>query len=211
MIEIKEADASSISRRTVIFNFILQVSKLQLDSFHICDDIGDCLAQLAHDNKLAIGGSRQNILSSPFYSPSQVFCFNRLENIVSYPIAFYMRKDFHLKDKVNDIIARLLNAGFFEKFNFKSGKNQMPDATLLPLSVSHISLALFLIGVGSLLSILAFVVENYVFGKMKQRINCKIWKYIEQFFDGQRHYFKNIPERLQAQNRYSEANFPYLE
>lgn len=90
----------------------------------------------------------------------------------------------------------------------------MPHAIPLRLPITHITAALiFLVGPGLLMSIGAFIIEKFVFWKMKQGTENKILIYLEQFFDGQRHYFKNLPERLQDQNEcyVSESVFPYLE
>lgn len=74
------------------------------------------MGYLHRNYNIAVGGSRQNILNSPLYSQSKIYCFNGLENIATYPIALYMRKSFHLKDKVNDIIQEVSEAGLFEKW-----------------------------------------------------------------------------------------------
>lgn len=128
----------------------------------------------------------------------------------------YMRKDFYWKDKVNTIVQQLVEAGLFVKWQRDSqlhGKYEIPYAAQpIRLPISHASAALvFLIGVGSLMSISTFIVEQFVFWKMKQPNKLKIWMYLEQFVDGHRHYLKNVPERLQKQNKHSEIIFPYLE
>lgn len=192
----------------------LQISDHKMESFHICEDMSECLLQLLHSNKIAIAGSRQNILNSPLYSSSQVFCFKDLENIASYPVSLYMRKDFRLKEKLNEIIEQLLEAGYFDKWKTDChlrGKYEEPYTIPLQLPITHISAALiFLFGVGSLLSTSTFIFEKLIFWKMHQRVKHKIWIYLQQFVDGERHYFKNVPERLQQQNKYSEPDFPYL-
>ncbi|KAG4079216.1 hypothetical protein HA402_004591 [Bradysia odoriphaga] len=189
-------------------------SNSKIETFHICEDISECLVHLLHNNKLAIGGSRQNILNSPTYLQSEVFCFENLENIASYPVALYMRKNFNRKTKVDATVQQLFEAGFFDKWKRDSQlprKHEMPYTLPLRLPVTHISAVLiFIIGVGSLMSILTFAAEKLIFWKMKQPNKHAIWKYLEQFVDGQRHYLKNLPERLQ-QNRHSESIFPYVE
>ncbi len=151
------------------------------------------------------------------YSSAQVFCFEGLENIASYPVALYMRKDFHYKVEVNAIVETLSDAGFFVGWQREIKiKRKQEIASMIPITlpISHIAVAfIFLIGCGSILSTLAFLAENNISWKMKQRRKKKFWIYLEQFFDGQRHYMKNLPERLQQQNKHSqnENNFPYLE
>lgn len=186
-----------------------------MEFFHISEDINECIGQLLYDDKLAVGGSRQNILNSPSYSPSNVFCFNKLENIASYPIALYMQKDFYLKKQVDNIIRKIFDAGLVEKWLQDSCIEKYESRYYPPdqLSVAYIGAALvFFLGVGSLFSISTFIAEKLVSWKMKQPARHKIWIYLEQFFDGKRHYFKNLPERLQRQNKYyvSENMFPYL-
>ncbi|XP_037033032.1 uncharacterized protein LOC119072018 [Bradysia coprophila] len=86
----------------------------KIESFYICEDIDECL--VPNLENLAVAGSRQNMINSPSYSPLQMFCLERLENIASYPIALYMRKDFPLAAKVDTIARQLLEAGFFVRW-----------------------------------------------------------------------------------------------
>ncbi len=155
------------------------------------------------------------------YSNLEVFCFEGLENIASYPVALYMRKDFYLKDKLNEIVGALSEVGFLAEwkkgYQFKRIE-EMPYTIPLyrQLSISNISANLvFTVGGGSLLGILTLVAEIIISWKMKQQRwgRRNIWKYLEEFFDGDRHYFKNLPDRLQKQRRHSENEncFPFLE
>lgn len=132
-----------------------------------------------------------------------MFCFDDFENIASYPIALYMRKDFALKADVDAIAQQLLEAGFFVKWESDSrieGERKSPYIIPLQLTVTHISAALiFLLGCGLMASTSAFAVESYVYWKLKGQGKMKrtIWIYLEQFLDGRRNYLKNVPQRLQ--------------
>ncbi len=155
------------------------------------------------------------------YSSLQVFCFEGLENIASYPVALYMRKDFHLKDKLNAIVGELSEVGFLAEWKKDSQFKRIEETPytipiFIQLSVSHISATLvFATGGGSLLGILTFFAETIISWKVKQQRwgRRNFWKYLEKFFDGDRHYFKNLPDRLNKHRRHSknENYFPYLE
>lgn len=205
-------------RQSLVF-ITLQFPNYKIESFHICEHINDCIEQLLNNNykdDLAVGGSRQNILNSPSYSPSKIYCFDRLENIRSYSIALYMQKRFYLKEKVNDIITELFKGGLLEKWDKQSQmrrKYEVAYTIPLRLPVTHIMVPIvFVLGVGSFMSISTFIVEIYVFWKIEHSKH-KIWIYLEQFFDGQRHYLKNVPERLQELKKHSisETYYPYVE
>lgn len=188
-----------------------------MKAFNVCEDVSECLAHEPNLRNLAIAGSRQNMINSLSNSSPQMTCLDRSENIASYPIALYIRKDFRLKADMNAIIHQLLESGFFVKWKSNSQieeKHESSDLEPVSLTIEHISTALiFLIGCGSVLSTSAFAAENIIYWKMKKRRKDRhrIWIYVEQFFDGRRHYFKNVPERLEMQNKNLEERFPYLD
>lgn len=182
----------------------------------MCDDVIECLAYTPHLKNIAIGGSRQNIINSEPSLSSQMFCFDGLENIATFPIALYMRHDFYLKEEINEILQQSLEAGFFVKWqgDFQIERKHESDTEPVPLGIANISAVLvFFIGCGSMFSTSVFIVENIIYRKRKQQRGNKynIWFYLEQFFDGRRNYFKNVPERLQKQNKNFDQPFPYLD
>lgn len=173
--------------------------------------MNDCIEELLQNNKqnLAIGGSRRNILSSSLYSPSRIYCFDRLENIANYPIALYMQKNSNFKDKIDNVILTLSQFGLIEKWNTEitglspNNKHSKGNNTPHQLKMENImAVILFVVCTGTMISTSTFLVEKYIFWKMAQRRKAKIFIYLDQFVDGQRHYLKNLDEE--------EENFVYL-
>lgn len=184
------------------FPFILQYKKSQTDLFFVCPSIDRCLEHLKGDDNsdLAIGGSRQHILNSRFYSPEKMFCFDRNEIIASYQPRLLMRKDFPFKSRVNEIIRNAFEGGLFVKWSRESKRQRervIQHERFLAISL-QVSFGpfLFFCGCGSILATLALLSEYIIFKKMSQKNRSRIWVYLEQFFDGKRHYLTNLPEKL---------------
>lgn len=155
---------------------------------------------MKYDDNLAIGGSRQHILNSRSYSPSKIYCFDRDENIASYQPALLMRKDFALRQKIDEIIQYAFESGLFVKWDRDSQRKKERILPFIPeteLSLGHLSPAfVFIICVGSIMSILSVISELIIYRNMQQEQRSWIWMYFEQFFDGNRHYLKDLPEKL---------------
>ena len=157
---------------------------------------------LKHDDNdyLAVGGSRQRILNSRSYSPLKIYCFDREENIASYQPALFMRQDFNLKRKINRIILNAFESGLFVKWDRDSQRKKEriipytpnPSFTLKEYTFAFV----FVVGIGSLMAASSLLCEIVINRKMKQTTKAKIWSYLEQFFDGDRHYLKDLPEKL---------------
>ncbi|XP_055309007.1 uncharacterized protein LOC129572917 [Sitodiplosis mosellana] len=185
-----------------LIKFDERYRKSQIDSFFVCPNIDHCLDHLKHDDNelLAIGGSRQRILNSQSYSPAGIFCFDR-ESIASFQPAMLMRKDFALKRKIDEIIRNAFESGLFVKWDRDSQRKKervIPFEPSVVLSVENIAMPLvFAIGVGSLMATAAFYCEILISRKIKENAPSRHWVYLEQFFDGERHYLKNMTEKLQ--------------
>lgn len=108
---------------------------------------------------------------------------------------------------MNAIARQLLEAGYFVKWKDHAQIERQiePPYTIpLHLPVSHISGGLICVFLpGCLASLLLLVLEKLTHMKMKRRKRNtrRIWIYLEQVVDGRRHYFKNVPERLQKRRR----------
>lgn len=145
---------------------------------------------------LAVGGSRQRILNSNSYTPAKIFCFSRDESIVGYQPAIFIRKNLGLMEKINEIIQNAFENGLFVKWDRLSQKKKeliLPFEPKLALGLRETA-PTFLLAMfgGTILSILGLCGEIFVHRKMNQNQRASIWKYFEQFFDGKRHYFKNM-------------------
>lgn len=152
------------------------------------------------NDDLAVGGSRQNILNSRSYSPSKIFCFDRDKSIASYHPALMMRNEFHLRPRINEIIQNAFDSGLFDKWN---RDNQKKKERLIPfeepdaLNIYHLIPAFInFIFCGSFISILTFFCECFIHRKMQEQNLSRNCMYVEQFLDSDRHYLKNLPEKI---------------
>lgn len=179
-----------------------QYEKSQIGSFALCPSIDRCLdrLKLRENYRLAVGGSRQRILNSRFYSPSKIYCFGHAENIASYQSVLLMRKDFALIGKIDKIIRNAFECGLLVKWDRDSQRKKEridPFEPKYALTLEQYVVFLVVIySIGCIWAILSFFAEIIIKRKMKQRKRSPIWKYLERFFDGNRYYFKNLLEKL---------------
>lgn len=185
---------------------VFQYKKSQLDSFFVCSSIDNCLEHLTHDDSsdLAVGGSRKYILNSPSYSPQKIFCFDSDESIASYLMVLSMRKDFALKSKVDEIIRNAFEGGLFVKWDRETRRKTEPIRPYEPkleLTLKECAFVCFICLFGYILSNLTFICEIIIYRKIKKNGQSPVWKYLEQFFDGNRNYFRNLPENLKRNSK----------
>lgn len=157
---------------------------------------------------MAVGGSRQRILNSRSYSPYKIFCFDPNERIVGYQPVLFMQKNFPLKSKVDEVIRNTFEGGLFQKWDRDSQRKKellRPYEPKLELSMREYSFLFYVIfNVGVLLSTLSLICEIITYRKINQSARLSVWKYLGHFFDGNRHYFKNIPEKLKQNAKWND-------
>lgn len=168
--------------------------------------MNDCLnrLKLKENINLAVGGSRQHILNSKTYSPSEIFCFEPTERVENYGISFLMRDDFYLLTDVNRIIQNLIENGLIVKWQKDSQRRSNQDIPYVQpseLQLKHINSANFVLALGFLLALSVICFECLISWRMKVECPSRRWIYCEILIDGKRHLFKNLPERLQRSRR----------
>lgn len=159
---------------------------------------------------LAVGGSRQQILNGRSYSASSIFCFDQNEHIASYQPAMMVRKGFPLESKINEIIQDAFESGLFIKWHRNSERKlerAIPNEPPTELTLKDLRFAFVWILLGGyILSTLAFISELIISRQMKQPSRSWIWAYLEQFFDGERHYFKNLLDKSIKKRQMNESS-----
>lgn len=144
-----------------------------------------------------MGDLRQHILSSIEYKPSIMYCFNPNQNIANYPISMIIDRNFEHRHNINKIIQRTFEAGLFKKWHSSQQRiifDRSPQRETIRLSVEQISIAFILVlSIGNSLATMSFIVEIFIGRKWRA---APIWVFLEQFFDGKRHYLINLPNRL---------------
>lgn len=147
------------------------------------------------NNNLAVGGSRQHILNCHEYTPSKIYCFKYKENISNYQPSLLIRKNSRSKADINRIIRRLFEAGILDKWkrDCQREKNEIFPIIPLEMQLEHLYLGLiFVLGIGSCLSIITFIAELITSAKINQEHSHRFWSYLEQFLSAQRYYFNNL-------------------
>ena len=111
-----------------------------------------------------------------------------------------MRQDLNLKRKIDKIISNAFESGLIEKWdrdNQRKKKHLPSHMPQLAYTMNEFGFAFVLVlGIGSLMAASSLLCEIIISHKMKQTPTRKIWSYLEQFFDGDRHYLKDLPEKL---------------
>lgn len=185
------------------FFFFPQYNQFQIDSFSVCPDIDRCLDQLKHagNENLAVGGSRQRILNSRSYSPLKIFCFDRYESIASYQPALLMRKDFVLRQRIDELIQNAFEGGLFVKWDRDSQRKKehiFRYEAPLEITMEEFYVAYFIFGSGLAVSFLSFTLEHLIQWRFRhtQKPRLPAWTFYQTVVDGRRNFFTNLPERL---------------
>lgn len=158
---------------------------------------------LSEYNTIAIGASRHHMLSAITYNSNQIVCFNGNENIASYRISMIIDREFNRRHNINQLIQRIVESGLFSKWYSEHTRNWFdPSVNLGTLNVrveQIVGPVVFDLAFGWILGLLCLIAENIIHSKLRDNNNAsRIWTHLEHFFDGKRHYFKNLPECLQA-------------
>lgn len=167
-----------------------------VDNFFICNNIDTCLQHLKRPEnyRMAVGDSRLHLLSSPSYSPSELYCFDESESIFTYQVSLLLKNGSELEAKINRIIRNLFESGIFIKWSKEYQRNQQideSDDTPRILTITHLLMPLiFVMGTLIPLSLIVFSLELVTFGKMSRGEKSRIWFYLEQMCNPDRHYLK---------------------
>lgn len=154
---------------------------------------------------IAIGASRHHMLSANTYNPNQIFCFNDHESIASYRVSMIIDREFNRRHNVNQLIQRIAESGLFSKWYSEHKRNWFdPSVDLGTLNVrieQIVGPVVFDLSAGWILGLLCFIAENIIHRKLRDNNASRIWTKLGHFFDGERHYLTNLPERLQASRK----------
>lgn len=182
--------------------FIKKYSQDQIDAFHICENIDECLKSLywnENEYEWAIGASRLNIVNSPFYSSSKFFCFDQTQHIGNYFVSLKMQMHFENKSEVNKIIRYLTEGGFFIKWhreNIRRRISENPFTDSQFITMDQLWFWVVIVGIGWFLSILTFYLEILVHKKLRDENGQQwLWINLEHVCDGYRHRFRNLTNR----------------
>lgn len=153
----------------------------------------------ANDN-LTVGGSHQQTLNSPAYTPAEMFSFDQTEHIASYQPKLVMRNDFSLKSRVDEFIHSAAEGGRFIKWDRYSQRKKERIDSIDSDPTFYINdlkgYFVVILGAGYLMSTLTLFCEILIHKKMMQPRRRKIWRYLEYFFDGKRHILTDLANKF---------------
>lgn len=182
---------------------LIQFSSDDVMTFQQCSNMNHCLRELKRDENydLAVGGFSQHLRYLPQFSATDIFCFDKSESLISYPISLIVKVE--QKTIIDTVIRRLLEFGIIRKLKVDIQRMKKvhgeiaEDAVPSTLRFEHVyCVFVTTYGIGISFSILIWLFELFVDKRLRSPRAHRFWYFIERCIDGQRHYFKNLPERL---------------
>lgn len=168
-----------------------------LDSYRICDFIDDCIMNITENGRLFLSILRQRAANSPALNPFKVHCFDKSQDIDGYFISMFIREDHPLRQQISAITERAFESGLFVKWamdtTLELRSKCVPDHHVASaLQVTHIAGGLSIHVLCMVLCTIIFFFERTAFQKLQQNQRNRLWKTIEIFVDGNRHYWQTI-------------------
>lgn len=112
-----------------------------------------------------------------------------------------INKHFNRQHNIDTIIRHLLEAGLLNGWHSvhkRPKTNPLIEFGSKRVTNEQISAAwVFMILSGWFLATSTFIAERIIYRKRREESASRMWVYLERFFDGKRHYFKHLPERLE--------------
>lgn len=163
-----------------------------IEEFHICKNLEECLKKLEHSPILAVAVSRELSRNDHFFAASNVYCFEKYENIYSYMLKFLVRKDFsHLKELNKFIQMTAIEGGLSKKWHSeKSFQDQYeePEIVYHAITLSTCAGMYFLWFLIKTICVLNLFAEQLIHKKARQRNSKRFWKIAEGIIGPDRLY-----------------------
>lgn len=175
-----------------------------LDAFRICVDLNECLRDLKDNNNLAVAISRQGAFNNPVIAQSDIFCFEEDQNINSYLVAMYIRRDHHNLRKLNEIIERSFESGLFVKWA-RDSKVALPEATedrpVISMELDQLYAAMFAYLVFIFFAASSFVAEIFAFRNLTGPNPSRFWAVVKFLIDDERYFLKDIFKNVKSYDK----------
>lgn len=134
-----------------------------------------------------------------FIEKSNLFCFDKFNNIHNSSIGFLIQSNHHLLPKVNQAIRNALEFGLVDywkkKYEHTLKKNKM-TSPVSALKLRYVILAVVLLATGWALGGIALIVERWLYVRVHvqgKNVN-KFHIYIENFLNDDRYVAAFLPE-----------------
>lgn len=149
-----------------------------------CTHIHDCLAKVAFQKDSAVCIPRlyiEYVYNRYIDADKQPLLYYFKESIVSYPITMYMVKGYPLKQRINELVSRIVSAGLITFWEQKVFDYKWKNASILAeqtseepekrwLTIEHLEAVLFTLVIGHTLAAVIFLIEIFVYKRTKNKI-----------------------------------------
>ncbi|CAO1422337.1 unnamed protein product [Diamesa serratosioi] len=168
-----------------------------LDKNHkICENLNDCLMDVAKNRSKAVGISREHAKNTRLPATANgIYCFPPTDNIFVYSVVMLVKKNHHLLSKINENIRIISESGLLSKwqkdsvrideFNDDSTNNKNNNehgSIQMKLKMEHVEGAFLLVLIGLTLSALVFFMELFTFWLSNKKKDNKMIKQFENLF-----------------------------
>lgn len=147
------------------------------------------------NDQLIVATSRNH--AKLFNEKSNLFCFDKFNNIHNASVGFLMQGNHHLLSKFNQAIRNALEFGLVDhwkkKYEHTSKINNM-TSPVSALKLKYVILAVVLLVVGWLLGVIAFICERQLYVYVQGKNLKKIYVLLEKFLNNDRYVGAFSPE-----------------
>lgn len=179
-----------------------------MQHFEICEKMDKCLHRLEYDDKLAVATSRFHMKSLNIQS--NVFCFGSYENIYSYLATFMIRSDFKFKDKINDILDKIILSGLFSKWkkDLRLDRQLLNNEEVRKINKTDLQILWLILFWATIICLLVTLIEIFVKYQVQSKNAWKLWTCLDKFLNGKRNFFLFKTEKIiSVPNMYGKYKF----
>lgn len=158
--------------------------------FSVCEDFDMCLKQLQDQSKIAVAMSRLYFDTS---SQSNIYCFDRTQNLFAHSIVFMIRRELPMHDKFINALNHLSMSGLISKWtrDLHIRKTPIEHTTAAESLEMKNAVGPFAICCPTLiLAFVAYIAELLIFWRFSKNRESRFWVLADKFIDGHRHYMR---------------------
>lgn len=129
--------------------------------YRVCETANQCFEAFIKNENSAIASSRIQALHNAQALSIEKYCFDENNNIYDYSVSTLTYPYHHLLLQLNDMIGLMLQSGLIVKWKLdvEEQKTFEYESGEIKLSLEHLQGAFVMLGIGSFLAIIAFIIE----------------------------------------------------
>lgn len=149
------------------------------------------LHRLGWNDRLAVATSFDHFRNDRILSKF-VYCFDEANNIQTYPLKVFVRKDFPYQVELNKFIQYISENGltikWYKKHKFGPFFERPPTYQFIEISIEMFLIIGSVAIIGLFVILLILLLERMVFKKIQSQGAIRLWHYIEMIIDPYRHF-----------------------